>query len=108
MEHGAMKLFHFPAPQPGVPNPLPPMLLAAGWLEVAGGALLLVGLFTRAAAFVLSGEMAVAYFLFHFKQSFWPGLNGGDAAILFCWLFFYLVFAGPGPWSLDAALRKKP
>lgn len=106
-EHGAMKLFHFPAPQPGAPTPLPPLLLAAGWLEVAGGALLAVGLFTKPVAFVLSGEMAFAYFLFHIRQNFWPGLNGGGEAILFCWLFLYLAFAGGGSWSLDAVLRKR-
>ncbi|MHB8529971.1 MAG: DoxX family protein [Caulobacteraceae bacterium] len=108
IEHGTMKMFHFPGPQPGAPFPLPPILLAAAWLEIVGGALILVGLFTRAAAFVLSGEMAVAYFLVHFKTSPWPGLNMGGEAILFCWVFFYLVFAGGGAWSLDLALRKKP
>jgi putative oxidoreductase len=108
IEHGAMKLFHFPLPQPGVPSPLPPMLLAAGWLEVAGGSLLALGLFTRPVAFLLSGEMALAYFMVHIKQGPWPALNQGDGPILFCWVFFYLVFAGGGAWSLDAAMRKKP
>jgi putative oxidoreductase len=107
MEHGLMKLFHFPAPQPGAPDPLPPMLLAAAWLEVIGGALLVLGLFTRPVAFVLAGQMAVAYFMAHFPQGFWPALNGGDGAILFCFIFLYLVFAGPGPWSLDAVVRKR-
>ncbi|HEX7758935.1 MAG TPA: DoxX family protein [Caulobacteraceae bacterium] len=107
MEHGLMKLFHFPAPQPGAPNPLPGILMAAAWIEVVGGALLALGLFTRAAAFLCSGEMAAAYFLFHAKQGMWPGLNGGDAAILFCWVFLYLVFAGGGAWSADLLVRKK-
>jgi putative oxidoreductase len=107
MEHGLMKLAHFPAPQPGVTDPLPPMLLAAALIEVVGGGLILLGLFIRAAAFVCSGQMAAAYFLFHARQGVWPGLNGGDAAILFCFIFFYLVFAGGGSWSLDAALKKK-
>jgi putative oxidoreductase len=102
MEHGFMKLLLFPAPQPGVPNPLPVMLLAAAWLEIVGGTLLLIGLFTRPVAFILSGEMALGYFMVHAPQSFWPGLNGGDAAILFCFLFLYLAAAGPGPWSVDA------
>jgi putative oxidoreductase len=106
MEHGLMKLFGFPAAQPGAEGPLPPMLLAAAWIEVIGGGLVALGLFTRAAALVCSGEMAAAYFIGHASKSFWPGINGGDAAILFCFVFFYLVFAGGGPWSLDRAIRK--
>jgi putative oxidoreductase len=107
MEHGLMKLFHFPGPQPGVPDPLPVILVAAAWIEVVGGGLIALGLFTRAAAFICSGQMAVAYFMAHGSQGFWPGLNGGDGAILFCFIFLYLVFAGPGPWSLDAIVRKR-
>ena len=107
MEHGLMKLVQFPGPQPGVPDPLPPLLLTAAWIEVVGGGLIALGLFTRAAAFVCSGQMAVAYFMAHGSQGFWPGLNGGDGAILFCFIFLYLVFAGPGPWSLDALVRKR-
>lgn len=106
MQHGLMKLFEFPGPQPGAPDPLPPMLLAAAWIEVVGGGLIAVGLLTRAAAFLCSGMMAVAYFMAHASQGFWPALNGGELAILFCFVFFYLVFAGPGPWSLDAVVRK--
>jgi len=106
MEHGLMKLFGFPGAQPGAEGPLPPMLLAAAGIEVVGGALVALGLFTRAAAFVCSGEMAAAYFIAHSPKSFWPGLNGGDAAILFCFVFLYLVFAGGGAWSLDRAIRK--
>jgi putative oxidoreductase len=107
MEHGLMKLFHFPAPQPGAPDPLPTILLVAASLEVAGGGLIALGLFTRLAAFVCSGQMAVAYFMAHGSQGFWPALNGGEAAILFCFVFLYLVFAGPGVWSLDTAVRKR-
>jgi putative oxidoreductase len=107
MEHGLMKLFHFPAPQPGAPDPLPTILLVAAILEVGGGALLTLGLFTRAAAFICSGEMAAAYFLVHAKGGPWPALNGGDDAILMCWVFFYLVFAGGGAWSVDALVRKR-
>jgi len=107
MEHGLMKLFQFPGPQPGVPDPLPTILVAAAWIEVVGGALLAAGLFTRVVAFLCSGEMAVAYFMGHASRGFWPGLNQGDAAILFCFIFLYLVFAGPGPWSLDALVRKR-
>ncbi|MET3527546.1 MULTISPECIES: DoxX family protein [Phenylobacterium] len=102
MEHGLMKLIEFPGPQPGVPDPLPTMLMAAAVIEVVGGGLIALGLFTRVAAFICSGQMAVGYFTVHAAQGFWPGLNGGDAAVLFCFVFLYLVFAGPGPWSLDA------
>ncbi|WP_442680717.1 DoxX family protein [Sphingomonas sp. ASY06-1R] len=107
MEHGLMKLLHFPAAQPGAPDPLPTLLLVAGAIEVAGGALIALGLFTRVAAFVCCGQMAVAYFIAHFSQGPWPGLNGGDAAILFCFIFLYLAFAGGGEWSLDAARTKR-
>jgi putative oxidoreductase len=102
MEHGLMKLFHFPAAQPGAPDPLPALLVAAAWIEVVGGALLAVGLFTRIAAFICSGEMAVAYFIGHFPSSPWPAINGGDAAILLCFIFLYLAAAGGGEWSVDA------
>jgi putative oxidoreductase len=108
MEHGLMKMFHFPIAQPGVPNPLPILLVAAAWIEIIGGGLIALGLFTRIAAFVCSGEMAAAYFMFHAPHSFWPAVNEGDAAILFCFIFLYLVFAGPGEWSLDAQVRKAP
>jgi putative oxidoreductase len=108
IEHGLMKIDHFPAAIPGVPDPLPPLLMVAGLIEVVGGAMIVLGLSTRLAAFISSGEMAAAYFMIHAQQSFWPALNQGDAAILFCSVFFYLVFAGPGAWSLDALLEKGP
>jgi putative oxidoreductase len=101
LEHGMMKLFHFPAPQ--IPGPLPTMLLVAAVIELVAGILITLGLFTRLAAFVASGEMAVAYFIGHFPKSFWPGVNMGDAAILFCFVFLYLAAAGPGAWSIDRA-----
>jgi putative oxidoreductase len=107
MEHGLMKLFHFPAPQPGAPDPLPAILLAAAWIETVGGGLIALGLFTRAAAFICSGQMAVAYFMAHAPQGLYPALNMGEAAVLYCFIFFYFVFAGPGPWSLDALVRKR-
>lgn len=107
MEHGLMKLVGFPAPQPGAPDPLPPLLMAAAVIEVVGGGLIALGLFTRIAAFVCSGQMAVAYFMAHGSQGFWPALNGGEAAILFCFIFLYLACAGPGAWSLDGAVRKR-
>ena len=108
MEHGLMKQFHFPAPQPGAPDPLPTMLMAAAWLEMVGGALLALGLFTRPVAFLLSGEMAVAHFMAHAPKGFYPAVNMGEAAVLYCFVFFYFIFAGPGPWSLDALVRKRP
>jgi putative oxidoreductase len=108
LEHGLMKLVHFPAPQPGAPNPLPPMLLAAAAIELVGGVLLTLGLFTRVAAFVCSGEMAVAYFTAHAPQGFYPALNMGEAAVAYCFVFLYLAIAGGGEWSLDAQVRKRP
>lgn len=102
MEHGLMKLFHFPIAQPGAPDPLPTMLVVAAGLEIALGLLLALGLFTRAAAFLASGEMAAAYFIGHLPSGFWPGVNGGSEAILYCFIFLYLVFAGAGAWSIDA------
>lgn len=79
-----------------------------GVLELLGGALILLGLFTRPVAFVLSGEMAVGYFLVHFPRGFFPIRNGGELAVLYCFIFLYLFAAGPGPLSADAAFRKKP
>ena len=106
MEHGLMKLLDFPAPQPGVPDPLPLMLVVAGVIETLGGGLIALGIGTRIAAFLCSGEMAVAYFTAHFPHGFWPALNEGDAAILFCFIFFYLVFAGPGAWSVEGLVGR--
>lgn len=102
--HGPQKLLGFP-PSPRPAPELFSLLGAAATLEVIGGALLIIGLFTRPVAFVMSGLMAFAYFIAHAPRSFWPTTNGGDAAILFCFLFLYLVFAGGGPWSLDARKR---
>ena len=107
MEHGLAKLIHFPVPQPGVPTPLPPLLVAAAVVEVAGGALITLGLFTRLAAFICAGEMAIGYFMAHFPKSFWPIVNMGEAAILYCFVFLYLAVAGGGPWSLDAARQRQ-
>lgn len=102
LEHGTQKLFGFPPLAEG--RAAPEMMSLIWWaavLELVGGALLLVGLFTRPVAFVLSGEMAVAYWMAHAPESVYPALNGGDAAILFCFIFLYLFFAGPGAWSID-------
>ena len=104
LQHATMKFFAFPAPMP-MPGPLPGIIVAAGVIEIVTGTLILLGLFTRPAAFLASGTMAAAYFMGHATQGFWPVLNQGEAAIMFCFAFFYLIFAGPGAWSLDA-LRK--
>ncbi|MBP7704419.1 MAG: DoxX family protein [Caulobacter sp.] len=104
ISHGTQKLWGFPA---AFPMPMDTLFTVAGWLEVVGGGLLLIGLFTRPVAFVLSGMMAVAFFMAHVsKGGIYPSLNGGEAAYLFCFIFLYLVFAGGGPWSVDAARRK--
>jgi putative oxidoreductase len=100
-EHGLSKLMGFPpAPQFAHLQPLS-LLGAAGLIELVGGALVCVGLFTRVSAFIMSGEMAVGYFLAHAPHSPFPVLNGGDAAVLYCFIFFYLFVAGGGSWSLD-------
>lgn len=105
LAHGTMKWLNFP---PGTMNvTLTSPSGIAGIIELVFGTLIVLGLFTRPAAFLCSGTMAAAYFIAHFPRSFFPVLNGGDAALLFCFVFFYLVFAGPGPWSLDAIVRKK-
>jgi len=104
LQHTTMKFFAFPAPMP-MPGPLPGIIVAAGLIEAVTGTLILLGLFTRPAAFLASGTMAAAYFMGHATQGFWPVLNQGEAAIMFCFAFFYLIFAGPGAWSLDG-LRK--
>jgi putative oxidoreductase len=100
-EHGTAKLLGFPATERAFPEFLS-LPWFAGALEVIGGPLLILGLFTRPVAFILSGQMAVAYWIAHAPQSVYPLLNNGDAAILYCFIFLYLVFAGPGPWSIDA------
>ncbi len=104
IEHGTQKLFGFPP----LDHPAPALLSLLGiaaLLETIGGALLLLGLFTQPVAFILSGEMAVAYWLYHAPHSIFPAINGGDAAILDCFIFLYLAFAGGGTWSLDALRR---
>lgn len=105
IEHGTMKLFAFPAAMPGAPDPLPALLLIGAWMEIVGGLLLILGLFTRPVALLLSGEMAVAYWMFHAPAGMYPILNGGESAILFCFVFLTLFFTGPGAWSLDERMR---
>ena len=108
IEHGSMKLFGFPAAMEGGNVALFSLFGLAAILELVGGALVLVGLFTRPIAFLLAGEMAVAYWIAHAPQSFFPILNGGESAILFCFVFLYLVFAGPGAFSLDGRRAAVP
>ena len=104
---GTMKLFNFPPlPQGMPPIPFVSQLGLAGVLETLGGLLILIGLFTRPVSFVLSGEMAVAYFQGHYPQSFWPTTNMGTPAILYCFIFLYFVFAGGGSWSVDAMIAR--
>lgn len=106
---GTMKLFAFPVgvPPNGGTVPLMSQMGLGGVLEVVGGLLLLVGLFTRPVAFLLAGEMAVAYFQFHFPQGFWPNMNGGVAAALYSFVWLFFSAAGPGPWSVDAWLKNR-
>lgn len=97
LEHGLSKVIGFPVPGP----PLTSLLVVAAFLEVVGSLLLLFGIYTRIIAFILSGEMAFAYFIAHAPRSFFPIANAGEGAILFCFIFLYLSFAGGGPWSAD-------
>ena len=108
MEHGAQKMFGFPPSD----QPLPPFHLIsqfglAGILELFGGLLLLIGLFTRPVAFILAGEMAVAYFQVHFPRGFFPLANKGEPAVVYCFIYLYLIFAGGGPWSIDHAIASR-
>lgn len=106
VEHGTQKLFNFPPSDHGTVA-IMSLIGLAGLLEFILGALVAAGLFSRIAAFILSGEMAFAYFMAHFPKSFFPTLNGGDAAILFCFIFLYIAFAGGGSISLDKMIFKK-
>jgi len=105
MQHGTAKLFGVPH-QANFDNlQLMSLMGLQGVLEAFGGLLLAIGLFSRPVAFLMSGNMAVAYFMAHAPKGAWPILNGGDLAVLFCFVFLYLWAAGPGPWSVDAAMR---
>ena len=106
-EHGLQKLLGFPPSDRPMPSPLPPMLMASGVLEFVGGALLIIGLFTRPVAFILSGMMAVAYFIAHAPRGFFPILNMGELAIVYSFVFLYFFFAGGGAWSVDALIASK-
>jgi putative oxidoreductase len=107
IEHGTQKFFDFPAsahPMSG----LPPLMILAGLIEIIGGILVLIGLFTRYAAFIMSGEMAVAFWTGHVPHAgtIFPILNGGEGAALFCFIFLYIFLAGPGAWSVDGRRRR--
>ena len=106
MQHGLQKVIGFPAPA-RAPFELISQMGVGGVLELVGGLLLAIGLFSRPVAFILSGMMAVAYFQFHAPQSLYPLVNGGELAVMLCFVFLYIVFAGPGPWSVDALTRRR-
>jgi putative oxidoreductase len=108
LAHGLIKVLGFPAGGAPGPQPLLSFFGIAGLIETVGGVLLLIGLFTRPVAFLMAGEMAVGYFTVHAPQDFFPAINGGDAAILFCFVFLYLSAAGPGAWSVDEMRAAKP
>ncbi len=110
LQHGVQKLFGLlgGVNGHGATVPLASLYGAAGVIELVGGVLILLGLFTRPAAIIASGEMAVAYFMAHFPRSFWTSQNQGEPAVLNCFIFLYFAAAGAGIWSLDALMRKKP
>jgi putative oxidoreductase len=99
LQHGLSKVFNFPAPSP-VPS-LSGLMILAAFLETVGALLFVVGAYTRIVAFILSGEMAFAYFMAHAPRSFYPVVNSGELAIIYCFIFLYFAFAGGGPWSVD-------
>ncbi len=107
--HGGQKLFGFPGGGHGVSD----LAFVAGWIELIGGLLIAFGLLTRIAAFFASGEMAVAYFMFYvgtvptMEAKFFPIMNGGELALVLCWVFFFIIFYGPGRWSIDAIWCKR-
>ncbi len=103
LQSGLEKFFGFPVAGP----PLTGLIILAAIIETFGSLLLLLGLFTRWAAFIMSGEMAFAYFIAHAPRSFYPAANGGSLAVLYCFVFLYLVFAGGGPWSVDHAMLRQ-
>lgn len=106
LQHGTMKYFNFPANDMFTGMPVLSMFGIGGLLELVGGVLIIIGLFTRPVAFILSGMMAVAYFTFHFPGGFFPALNQGEPAIMYCFIYLYLACAGGGAWSVDASRGK--
>src|SRR5207249_9603508 len=108
MQHGGQKLFGYPPSAHPMPHPLPPLMLVAGILELFGGLLLLIGLFTRPVAFILAGEMAIAFFRVHVPRGLWTVNNMGEPAVLNCFIFLYLAVAGGGAWSIDRFWHRRP
>ena len=106
MQHGAQKLFGFLATEQGATPPLLSLVGIAGLLQFFGGLFILLGLFTRPVAFILSGLMAAAYFMGHAPQGFWPLQNKGELAVLYCFVFLFLAVAGGGAWSVDRLMRR--
>ncbi|MGH8201380.1 MAG: DoxX family protein [Steroidobacteraceae bacterium] len=106
LQHGSAKLLHVPDQPMFAHLHLMSLMGVQGLIELVGGGLLAIGLFSRPVAFILSGDMAVAFFMAHFPRSWLPIVNGGDLAVLFCFTFLYLWAAGPGPWSLDALMHQ--
>ena len=106
IEHGTSKFFAFPSGGETGTVALFSLIGLSGVLELVGGVLLTLGLFTRITAFILSGEMAFAYFIAHAPSGFFPLLNHGEPAVFYCFLFLYVAAAGPGPWSVDSAVRR--
>lgn len=107
LAHGVIKVFGFPAGAEPGQQELLSLFGIGGVIELITGLLLILGLFTRPAAFIASGQMAVAYWMFHFPSSPYPAVNGGDAAILYCFIFLYIFTAGPGAWSMDNRTAKR-
>ncbi|CEG07162.1 DoxX [Afipia felis] len=103
LQHGTAKILHFPAVPQFANVQIGSLMGIGGLIELIGGALMVLGLFTRPTAFILCGFTAVAYFMVHASKSFFPVLNGGELAVLYCFVFLYIFAAGPGPWSIDAA-----
>ena len=104
--HGTQKIFGWPG-KGGGGGGLPPLLVAAGWIEIVAGIMIAIGLFGSIAAFIASGQMAVAYFKAHAPEGFWPTENKGELAVLYCFLFLYIAATGSGIWSVDALRRKR-
>jgi putative oxidoreductase len=105
LEHGTQKLLHFPPMTMAIPPSFLPVIMTAAVIELVGGVLITLGLFTRITAFICSGEMAFAYFLGHAPRGFFPAVNMGDAAILFCFIFLFIAAAGPGPWAISRSAK---
>jgi putative oxidoreductase len=105
--HGTQKLFGYPPMPAGMSGPLPPLMKVAGGIELVGGLLVAIGLFTGIAAFIASGEMAVAYFKFHAPHGFWPLENQGELAVLYCFVLLFIAAHGAGIWSIDNVIRAR-